>query len=254
MRTSFLSVLFALLLAFLSSESHAYLASYVEHGNARYGTADGFVQMAGDKPYVMNVIRDENINIYLYSNGTALGSITNPNFIIKVPRLDRPPVQVVPKETDTTWLSPLGPQPMVMATAIPATPQGRAWALQAFAEVKNKAKVIGWLDGVKLIGSTYYVTGWSCDRGMDESVKVDVFVVSKENFTFKIGSGRANYASEQQIENKCFSTTAHRFRVPITTSNYKLYRGQPVYARGYSLTGKGTRSLAGSGKVKLQVP
>ena len=111
-----------------------------------------------------------------------------------------------------------------------------------FFSLTSFSEVIGYIDQVENIGGQIRIRGWACQRGLNESVKVDFYTTNGANGDpvrngVKQGEFEANFKSEDAVSNSSNCNTKfnkHRFRYILTYDQWKRSQNKTVYLRAFS--------------------
>ena len=122
---------------------------------------------------------------------------------------------------------------------------------QMFKQASNP--VIGNLDGIYYDGSTPILSGWSCTKGVPQSVYVDLYVGGPYGAGgVGIGHYLANVASEPAVASACaVSGGSYRFAITLTPQIRAQYAGQKIYAYGIATYVGNNNALSNSGTITV---
>ena len=108
----------------------------------------------------------------------------------------------------------------------------------------------GFIDGARWDGNQVVLTGWSCARGIAQSVGVHVYVGGSAGIGSFLIASNANLESEQAVLNACGVTSgAYRYSIPVPFGPAEMMwlGGQKIYVHGLSPVGGTNPLLANSG-------
>jgi hypothetical protein len=109
--------------------------------------------------------------------------------------------------------------------------------------------ITGWVSGVTVQGSNFYLYGWGCAKTYPGAIDVYVYVGgSSATGTFAF-SGTANQATNDPAVAAACNTpdSIHRYYLQIPTNIVQQYAGRPIYVHGISPYGLPNLLLNGSG-------
>lgn len=113
--------------------------------------------------------------------------------------------------------------------------------------------VIGNIDTINNSGGVYYLSGWTCDKYVDVSNDVQLYVFPNGTGSagISLSTSTANVSSEAAVATACGtpgSVVPHRFYIPLTNAQ-TMYPGKPVYVYGYSKSGGAPVLIPNSGSL-----
>jgi len=119
--------------------------------------------------------------------------------------------------------------------------------------------VVGHIDGVRLVGGQYQLSGWACQQGVSDSIDIQVFANASAfdapKGTFVL-SGVANLPNEPAVAQACRDQDGrHRFQVALPSQILATYQGRPLYVHGIrKQDGVANALLNGSGTIQYPKP
>ncbi|TQF12930.1 hypothetical protein FJV41_26590 [Myxococcus llanfairpwllgwyngyllgogerychwyrndrobwllllantysiliogogogochensis] len=91
-------------------------------------------------------------------------------------------------------------------------------------------QVKGSVEGVYLRSDGYYLEGWTCAYGINQSVELNVYAGGPWTTGTIFYGGLADIASEPAVSSICNTTLArHRFKIRLSDSVLAQFQGQPLY-------------------------
>ena len=119
--------------------------------------------------------------------------------------------------------------------------------------------IIGHLDSLSSDVQGYFLTGWTCQVGVAESIGLHVYAGKSayEKGTYTKIAGTANLTSEAAVNTRCKTpaTSKHRFKVYLPASAIQTYQGQPIYVHGLrKIDGVQNSAITNSGTFKFPLP
>jgi hypothetical protein len=112
--------------------------------------------------------------------------------------------------------------------------------------------ITGWVSGITVQGSNFYLYGWACAKTYPYSIDVHVYVGGPSGSGTFAFSGTANQWSEPAVAEACNSTGAnYRYSLQIPSPVVQQYAGQPIYVHGISPYGLPNLLLNGSGNLAV---
>ncbi|WNL46031.1 hypothetical protein RKE25_21900 [Dyella sp. BiH032] len=120
---------------------------------------------------------------------------------------------------------------------------------QTFKQWSNP--VIGNLDGIAYSGGDPILSGWSCTKGVPQSIYVDVYVGAPYGAGgIYVGRYLANAASEPAVASSCaVSGGNYRFAIPLTTQIRTQYFGKKIYVYGIATYNGNNNAVGNSGNI-----
>ena len=107
--------------------------------------------------------------------------------------------------------------------------------------------VIGRIDGIRLAGGQYQISGWACQQEVSDSIDIQVFANASAFATPKgslVLSGVANLPNEPAVSQACRDQGGkHRFQVTLPSQILATYQGRPLYIHGIRKQGVVTNAL-----------
>ena len=125
--------------------------------------------------------------------------------------------------------------------------------------IPTPGAIIGHLDSLSFDAQGYFLTGWTCQVGVADSIGLHVYAGKSayEKGTYTKIAGPANLTSETAINTKCKTpaTSKHRFKVYLPASAIQTYQGQPIYVHGLrKIDGVQNSAITNSGTFKFPTP
>jgi cell migration-inducing and hyaluronan-binding protein len=98
------------------------------------------------------------------------------------------------------------------------------------------AEIKGYVGPVKLIGNTFYMTGWTCDTKINKSIPLHIYIEDDRGQRSFLKAARTTVSSEQAIHNICKTKgeIKHRFMVPLTNQDLIKHGGKKLRIFGIS--------------------
>ncbi|MEK2690836.1 hypothetical protein [Bdellovibrio sp. GT3] len=114
-------------------------------------------------------------------------------------------------------------------------------------------EITGYVDGVKVEGSDFVVYGWACDKSVQKSIDVHLYVGGSAGSGTGITGVTANFANEDAVNNLCQTTRkiAHRFNIRVPLSRVSSIADKSIYVHGISASNGSNLLLLNSGKFRL---
>jgi|SRR5580692_154758 hypothetical protein len=132
---------------------------------------------------------------------------------------------------------------------------GSVWL--AAAQNSRTGLVTGVIDGVRLEGDQYYVSGWACQQGNSGSIEVHIYAdhsaYEKPAGTF-VTAGKADLGNEPAVNHECQDTKdgKHRFHIGLPNQLMRTFQKRKLYAHGIAIAGNvENAALARSGAFAI---
>jgi hypothetical protein len=136
---------------------------------------------------------------------------------------------------------------------------GSVW-LVAAAQNSRTGLVTGVIDGVRLEGDQYYVSGWACQQGNSGSIEVHIYAdhsaYEKPAGTF-VTAGKADLDNEPAVSHECQDAKGgkHRFHIGLPNQLMRTLQKRKLYAHGIAIAGNvENAALARSGALQFPKP
>lgn len=121
----------------------------------------------------------------------------------------------------------------------------------------SQSLIKGRIDAVSESSGQYYITGWACSTGRNESVQVHLYVggpAGHPDRTF-LGGYSANQTSDAGVAASCQASGTHyRFRIPLSGQARQAHANKRIYIHGISPVGSGNALLSNAGVLVVPPP
>ncbi len=108
--------------------------------------------------------------------------------------------------------------------------------------------VKGYIDGVSGNIDNFYVAGWACQTGYEQSINVHTYTGGPAGRGSYVGSTKASNNSGDGISSACGTTLRkHAFKHTFSPKQVYKNRGKPIYIHGISIAGTGHKQISRSG-------
>jgi hypothetical protein len=127
------------------------------------------------------------------------------------------------------------------------------------AQEPRAGRIVGHIDGIRLDGGQFQISGWACQQGIAESIGVHIYADHSAYDAPKgtlVVAAMANLASEPAVNQACQDREgAHRFQVDLPDRILSTYEGRKLFVHGIrKVEGVPNAALDGSGALQFPYP